>query len=62
MARKQVTFYMDEALFEQFKKKYPNIVSVFFRRVVNRALLDSKFFQDIFFDTPDNITVDKIKS
>ena len=59
MSRKQVTFYMDEDIFEQFKKRYPNIISVFFRRVVNRCLIDPKYFQDIFFETPDNISLDK---
>ena len=64
MARKQVTFYMEQSIYERFQKKYPHITSVFFRRVVNRALLYSAFFQDVFFNTPDSLSesdLDKLK-
>lgn len=55
MTKKQVTFYQDKSDIELFNKKYPNIASVFFRRCVIRALMDTNFFQDVFFNTPDKL-------
>lgn len=55
MAKKQVTFYIDESVYKRFAEKYPNIASVFFRRVVIRSLMSVDFFQDVFFNTPDKI-------
>lgn len=55
MAKRQVTFYMDSEIYEQFQQKFPNCSSVFFRRCVIASLLSKEFFQKIFFETPDVI-------
>lgn len=54
MSKRQVTFYVDSDIFDRFRKLYPNIASVFFRRVVLRCIRDKDFFQDVFFNTPDD--------
>lgn len=55
---KQVTFYINDYIFEKFKQKFPNVTSVFLRRCIIKALNDSSWFQEVFFTTSDKF-IDK---
>lgn len=46
--KRQVTFYVDENVLFNFKKRYPHLSANFFRRCMVLALNDSNFFQSVF--------------
>lgn len=54
---RQVTFYMDPRVYDLFKKKYPNISALFFRKCVVEALRNPEFFQHVFFEVNEDFEV-----
>ena len=48
LSKKQVTFYVDENIFFNFKRRFPHLSANFFRRCMVLALNDSNFFQTVF--------------
>lgn len=47
-SKKQVTFYVDENILLNFKRRFPHLSANFFRRCMVLALNDSNFFQTVF--------------
>lgn len=48
LSKKQVTFYVDENILFNFKRRFPHLSANFFRRCMVLALNDSNFFQTVF--------------
>lgn len=48
ISKKQVTFYVDENVLFNFKRRFPHLSANFFRRCMVLALNDSNFFQTVF--------------
>ena len=48
LSKKQVTFYVDENILFNFKRRFPRLSANFFRRCMVLALNDSNFFQTVF--------------
>ena len=48
ISKKQVTFYVDENVLFNFKRRFPHLSANFFRRCIVLALNDSNFFQTVF--------------
>ena len=48
LSKKQVTFYVDENILFNFKRRFPHLSANFFRRCMVLALHDSNFFQTVF--------------
>ena len=47
-SKKQVTFYVDENILFNFKRRFPHLSANFFRRCMVLALNDFNFFQTVF--------------
>lgn len=47
--KKQVTFWIEENIREQFSKLYNSSMSKFFRNCIALALQDKTFFHDVYF-------------
>ena len=48
LSKKQVTFYVDENILFNFKRRFPHLSANFLRRCMVLALNDSNFFQTVF--------------
>lgn len=51
--KKQVTFYVDENILLNFKRRFPHLSANFFRRCMVLALKDFNFFQTVFNSSDD---------
>lgn len=49
MANKQITFWINEEDRRRFSERYKTSMSKFFRNCIKLALLDKKFFNDVYF-------------
>lgn len=49
MAKKQITFWLDEKTRREFSRLYNMSMSKFFRNCITLALEDKRFFDDVFF-------------
>lgn len=49
-----IGFNLPDSLLIDFQKKYPKLMTVFFRRCLIRACASDTFFNDVFFKTIDN--------
>ncbi len=56
MDKKQITFWINEEDRRRFSERYKTSMSKFFRNCIKLALLDKKFFNDVYFmDLQDDI-------
>lgn len=49
MDKKQITFWINEEDRRRFSERYKTSMSKFFRNCIKLALLDKKFFNDVYF-------------
>ena len=49
MIKKQITFWINEEDRRRFSERYKTSMSKFFRNCIKLALLDTKFFNDVYF-------------
>ena len=49
MNKKQITFWINEEDRKRFSERYKTSMSKFFRNCIKLALLDKKFFNDVYF-------------
>lgn len=49
MNKKQITFWINEEDRRRFSERYKTSMSKFFRNCIKLALLDKKFFNDVYF-------------
>lgn len=49
MDKKQITFWINEEDRRRFSDRYKTSMSKFFRNCIKLALLDKKFFNDVYF-------------
>lgn len=49
MDKKQITFWINEEDRKRFSERYKTSMSKFFRNCIKLALLDKKFFNDVYF-------------
>lgn len=45
--KKQVSFYFSKKKYEQFLERYPNLTSFFLCRVLDRAINESDFVENV---------------
>ena len=49
MDKKQITFWINEEDRKRFSERYKTSMSKFFRNCIKLALMDKKFFNDVYF-------------
>lgn len=49
MDKKQITFWINEEDRRRFSERYKTSMSKFFRNCIKLALMDKKFFNDVYF-------------